>query len=117
MKVLIADKLSPKAKLLLEKNEISVSEKIGLSEEELVKIIPEYDALIVRSGARVTAKILEAGVKLKIVGRAGVGTDNIDKEAAKKLGIAVENTPFGNTNAAAEHTLTLLMMLASFFCF
>ena len=112
MKVLIADKMSPKAKELLKKNGLEVDEKIGLNEEELIGIIGEYDAMIVRSDTTVTAKILKAGVKLKIVGRAGVGTDNIDKVAANKLGIAVENTPFGNTNAAAEHTLTLLMMLA-----
>ena len=112
MKILIADKMSPKAKELLVKNGLNVDEKIGLSEEELIGIIGGYDAMIVRSDTTVTAKILKAGVKLKIVGRAGVGTDNIDKVAANKLGIAVENTPFGNTNAAAEHTLTLLMMLA-----
>jgi len=112
MNVLISDKLSPKAKELLEKHEIEVDEKVSLTEEELIKIIAKYDALIVRSDTKVTAKILEAGTKLKIVGRAGVGTDNIDKEKAAELGIAVENTPFGNTNAAAEHTLTLLMILA-----
>ena len=112
MKVLIADKMSSKAKELLVKNGLEADEKIGLSEEELIGIIGGYDAMIVRSDTTVTAKILKAGVKLKIVGRAGVGTDNIDKVAANKLGIAVENTPFGNTNAAAEHTLTLLMMLA-----
>jgi len=112
MKVLIADKMSPKAKELLEKNGLEADVKIGLPEEELVKIIGEYDAMIVRSDTIVTKKILVAGTKLKIVGRAGVGTDNIDKDAAQEIGIAVENTPFGNTNAAAEHTLTLLMMLA-----
>jgi len=112
MKVLIADKMSSKVKEILEKHDLGVDEKIGLSEDELVKIIPEYDAMIVRSDTTVTKKILSAGTKLKIVGRAGVGTDNIDKLAANELGIAVENTPYGNTNAAAEHTLTLLMMLA-----
>ena len=112
MKVLISDKMSSKVKEMLEKNGIEANEKVGLGEEELIKIIPEYDALIVRSDTTVTAKILQAGDKLKIVGRAGVGTDNIDKKVAAELGIAVENTPFGNTNAAAEHTLTLLMMLS-----
>jgi D-3-phosphoglycerate dehydrogenase / 2-oxoglutarate reductase len=112
MKVLISDKLSSKVKEILEKNGIQADEKVGLAEDELIKIIPEYDALIVRSDTQVTAKILNASEKLKIVGRAGVGTDNIDKEAAKELGIVVENTPFGNTNAAAEHTLTLLMLLS-----
>lgn len=110
MKILIADKMSEKAKELLEQDFI-VDVKIGLSEEELIKIISDYDALIVRSDTKVTAKILEAS-KLKIVGRAGVGTDNIDKEKAKELGIVVENASTGNTNAAAEHTLTLLLMLS-----
>ena len=112
MKVLIADKLSSKVKEILEKKGLEADEKIGLSEEELIKIIPDYEAMIVRSDTIVTAKILAAGDKLKIIGRAGVGTDNIDKEKAAELGIVVENTPFGNTNAAAEHTLTLLMMLS-----
>jgi len=112
MKVLISDKMSSKVKEILEKNGIEADEKVGLNEEELIKVIPEYDAMIVRSDTNVTSKILSAGTKLKIVGRAGVGTDNIDKQKANELGIAVENTPYGNTNAAAEHTLTLLMMLA-----
>ena len=112
MKVLLADKISKSAVEVLEKAGIEVDLKPGLSEDEVVAIIPEYDAMAVRSGIKVTAKILEAGTKLKVVGRAGVGTDNIDKEKAKELGIAVENTPLGNTNAAAEHTLTMLMMLS-----
>jgi D-3-phosphoglycerate dehydrogenase len=112
MKVLLADKISKTAVDVFEKAGIEVDNKPGLSEDEIVAIIPEYEGMVVRSGVKVTAKILEAGKKLKVVGRAGVGTDNIDKEAAAKLGIAVENTPLGNTNAAAEHTLTMLMMLA-----
>ncbi|MBW2983757.1 hypothetical protein KY361_01435 [Candidatus Woesearchaeota archaeon] len=112
MKVLLADKISKAAVDIFEKAGIEVDNKPGLSEDELAAIISEYDAMVVRSGVKVTAKILEAGKKLKVVGRAGVGTDNIDKETAAKLGIAVENTPLGNVNAAAEHTLTMLMMLA-----
>ena len=114
MKVLIADKMNSRVSEILQHNGIESDEKIGLGEDELVQIIADYDALLVRSDTTVTAKILEKGAqgKLKIVGRAGVGTDNIDKVVAKEFGIAVENTPFGNTNAAAEHTLTLLMMLA-----
>jgi D-3-phosphoglycerate dehydrogenase len=111
MKVLLADKISKTAGEIFQKTGIEVDDKPGLSEDELVSIIPEYDAMVVRSGVKVTAKILEAGKKLKVVGRAGVGTDNIDKETAAKLGIAVENTPLGNVNAAAEHTLTMMMML------
>lgn len=112
MKVLLADKISKSAVEVLEKAGIEADLKPGLSEDEVVSIIPDYDAMAVRSGIKVTANILEAGKKLKVVGRAGVGTDNIDKETAAKLGIAVENTPLGNVNAAAEHTLTMLMMLA-----
>jgi D-3-phosphoglycerate dehydrogenase / 2-oxoglutarate reductase len=114
MKVLISDKINSKAIDEILAAGIEVDNKIELSEDEIIKIIPEYDALLVRSDTTVTKKILEAGAggKLKMVGRAGVGTDNIDKTAAKELGIVVENTPFGNTNAAAEHTLTMMMMLA-----
>ena len=112
MKVLIADKVNEKAVDQIKEAGIEVDVNTGLSEEEIIKIISEYDAMVVRSDTKVTAKILEAGTKLKLVGRAGVGTDNIDKDKAKELGIVVENTPFGNTNAAAEHTLTMMMMLA-----
>jgi D-3-phosphoglycerate dehydrogenase / 2-oxoglutarate reductase len=114
MKVLISDKINEKAINLIKEAKIEVDYKIGLSEDEIVKIISDYDALLVRSDTKVTSKILEAGAngKLKLVGRAGVGTDNIDKEKARELGVVVENTPFGNTNAAAEHTLTMMMMLS-----
>ncbi len=112
MKVLLADKVAKTAAEILQKAGLEVDSKPGLSEDEIVSIIPQYDAMIVRSGVKVTPRILEAGKKLKVVGRAGVGVDNIDKETAAKLGIAVENTPLGNVNAAAEHTLTMLMMLA-----
>ena len=114
MKVLISDKIHKNAIEEILAADIGVDNKIELSEEEIIKIIPGYDALLVRSDTIVTKKILVAGAsgKLKLVGRAGVGTDNIDKIAAKELGIVVENTPFGNTNAAAEHTLTMMMMLS-----
>jgi D-3-phosphoglycerate dehydrogenase / 2-oxoglutarate reductase len=114
MNVLVADKVDKKAVELIKEAGIEVDEKFGLKEEEIISIIANYDALLVRSDTIVTKKILEAGAsgKLKMVGRAGVGTDNIDKPSAKELGIAVENTPFGNTNAAAEHTLTLMIMLS-----
>jgi D-3-phosphoglycerate dehydrogenase / 2-oxoglutarate reductase len=89
-----------------------VDEKIGLPEEELVKIIPEYDALMVRSGTQVTKNIIEAGTNLKIIGRAGVGVDNIDVPAATRAGIVVVNSPEGNTIAAAEHALAMMMALS-----
>ncbi len=114
MKVLISDKINDKAISIIKNANIEVDYKIGLSEEELINIIPNYDALLVRSDTKVTENILVSGSKgkLKLVGRAGVGTDNIDNKKASELGIVVENTPVGNTNAAAEHTLTMLMMLS-----
>lgn len=112
MKILLADKVAPTAKKLLEDAGFEADLKPGLSEEELVSIIPEYDAMIVRSGVQVTKNIIDAADNLKVIGRAGVGFDNIDTIAAKEKGIAVMNTPLGNVNAAAEHTLTMLMMLA-----
>ncbi|MBU0629228.1 MAG: hypothetical protein KKC75_08635 [Nanoarchaeota archaeon] len=112
MKVLIPDKLNKKAIEVLEKAGFEVENKPGISVEECVKICADADAMIVRSGIKVTPAIIDAAVKLKLVVRAGVGYDSIDSKYASSKGIAVENTPFGNTNAAAEHTLALLMMLA-----
>src|SRR5690606_12806545 len=86
--------------------------KPGLSEDELVGIIGEYDTLLVRSQTTVTEKILEAGKKLKVVGRAGVGVDNIDLEAATKRGIIVINAPDGNTITTCEHTFAMMMAVA-----
>ncbi|MBP0009572.1 MULTISPECIES: phosphoglycerate dehydrogenase [unclassified Roseofilum] len=86
--------------------------KTGLPVEELMKIVPEYDALMIRSGTRVTADIIEAGVQLKIIGRAGVGVDNVDVPAATRKGIIVVNSPEGNTIAAAEHALALMLSLS-----
>ncbi|GBF81168.1 phosphoglycerate dehydrogenase [Aphanothece sacrum] len=89
-----------------------VDVKTGLSAEELVKIIPEYDALMLRSGTRVTKEIIEAGTQLKIIGRAGVGVDNIDVPSATRQGIVVVNSPEGNTIAAAEHALAMMLSLS-----
>lgn len=89
-----------------------VDVKTGLPVEELVKVVPEYDALMIRSGTRVTAEIIEAGVQLKIIGRAGVGVDNVDVPAATRKGIIVVNSPEGNTIAAAEHALALMLSLS-----
>lgn len=86
--------------------------KTGLSVEELVQIIPEYDALMIRSGTKVTAPIIEAGTQLKIIGRAGVGVDNVDVAAATRKGIVVVNSPEGNTIAAAEHALAMMLSLS-----
>lgn len=110
-KVLVSDKLSSQGVELLKKV-AHVDIKTGLDEREIIKIIPEYDALLVRSQTKVTAKIINAADKLKIIGRAGVGVDNIDLQAATQKGIIVVNSPEGNTIAAAEHSLALLMSMS-----
>ena len=86
--------------------------KPALKPEELLAIIGDYEALIVRSASQVTAQVIEAGKKLMVIGRAGVGIDNIDVNAATQRGIIVVNAPTGNTIAAAEHTIGLMMSLA-----
>lgn len=103
-KILIPEKVSPDGLALL-KGSFDVDERKGLSPDELKTIISEYEALIVRSETKVTAELLDAAKKLKVVARAGVGVDNVDVENATKLGIIVVNSPSGNINAAAEHTI------------
>ncbi|KAK0792760.1 hypothetical protein LTR75_011349 [Friedmanniomyces endolithicus] len=110
-KVLIPEKVSPDGLALLNES-LEVHERQGLSADELHEIIGEYDALIVRSETKCTASLLAAGKKLRFVARAGVGVDNVDLDAATKLGIIVVNSPQGNINAAAEHTIALLMAVA-----
>ena len=110
-RVLVPEKLSPDGLALLRKS-LEVDEKKGLSPDEIRSIIPGYDALVVRSETKVTEELLKAGTRLKVVARAGVGTDNIDVSAATKLGIIVVNSPSGNIGAAAEHTIALLLCLA-----
>lgn len=88
--------------------------KIGLPPEELLQIVPEYDAWMIRSGTRVTAEMIDAGTQLKIIGRAGVGVDNVDVPAATRRGVLVVNSPEGNTIAAAEHTLAMMMALSRY---
>lgn len=91
-----------------------VDVRTGLPPEELVKIISEYDALMIRSGTRVTQEIIEAASQLKIIGRAGVGVDNVDVPAATRKGIVVVNSPEGNTIAAAEHALAMMLSLSRY---
>ena len=110
-KVLCPEKLSADGLSLLRKT-IDVDEKQGLSPDQLIEIIPAYDALLVRSETKVTAGLLAAAKKLKVVARAGVGVDNVDVPAATKLGVIVVNSPSGNIQAAAEHTLALLLSMA-----
>ena len=110
-KVLISDSMSKTAQKIFEKNKITVDVKTGLSEEEIIKIIPEYDGMVVRSATKVTKNIISAAKKLKVIGRAGAGVDNIDLTAAKEKNMIVMNTPGANSNATAEHALSLIMSL------
>ena len=110
-KILVADPLAEDGiERLRRAGDVTVVNK--LAEDELIRRIPEFDALVVRSETRVTAAVIEAGRKLRVVGRAGVGVDNIDVTAATRKGILVVNAPRGNIIAAAEHTMALLFALA-----
>lgn len=111
-KVLIADALNDRGVAILKEGGVQVETQTGLSEEQLCGVIGGYDGLIVRSASTVTEKVLEAGKKLQLVGRAGVGVDNIDLKAATRLGIVVQNTPFGNITSAGEHAVALLFACA-----
>ena len=110
-KILISDAMDNIASEILLKNNLDVETKTDLSPEELKNIIANYDGLIVRSATKVTSDIIEAATNLKIIGRAGAGVDNIDVETAKIKNIIVMNTPGGNTNATAEHTIGLIFAL------
>lgn len=112
-KVLISDKLEKEGlDILTEEKGIQVDCKFGIPAAELKTIVKDYDALIVRSGTQVTADIIEAAAKLKVIGRAGVGLDNVDLAAATKKGIVAMNTPAGNTTSTAEHTMSMIMALS-----
>ncbi len=111
-KVLISDKLDPLAIEIFERNGIEVDFKPGLSPEEQIKIIGEYDGLAIRSATKATADIIKAGKNLKVIGRAGIGVDNIDIPAATEAGIVVMNTPFGNSITTAEHAIAMMVSLA-----
>jgi len=111
LKVLVTDPLSEVGIKRLKK-EATVDVATNLSESELVKRIKDYDALMVRSGTQVTRKVINAATKLKVIGRAGVGVDNIDVDAATEKGIIVINAPEGNTISAAEHTIAMMLALS-----
>jgi D-3-phosphoglycerate dehydrogenase len=113
IKVLIADKLSEDGiKVLKAEPGLDVDIKTGLAPKDLAAIVGPYEGLVVRSSTKVTAEVIEAGQHLRVIGRAGVGLDNVDAEAATKRGIIVMNVPAGNTISTAEHTFSLLMALA-----
>ncbi len=111
-KVLISDKLSPQAVDVFKQRGVEADVKTGLKPEELMEIIGEYDGLAIRSATKVTADILKAAKNLRVVGRAGIGVDNVDIPAATAQGVVVMNTPFGNSVTTAEHTISLMMALA-----
>ena len=112
VKVLISDKLSPLAKEIFEKRGIITDQITGLSADELLKIIPEYDGLAIRSATKVSPKLLAAAVKLKVVGRAGIGVDNVNVKEATTRGVVVMNTPFGNSITTAEHAIAMMFSIA-----
>ncbi|WP_159713893.1 phosphoglycerate dehydrogenase [Geminicoccus flavidas] len=112
LKVLIADKLSPAAVEIFQRRGVETDIKVGLTKDQLLEIIGEYDGLAIRSATKVTAEVLKAAPKLKVVGRAGIGVDNVDVEAATAAGVVVMNTPFGNATTTAEHAISMMMALA-----
>ena len=112
-KVLVSDLLSQRGlDVLRENDDFEVDVILTLSHEELLERIADYDALLIRSATKVTKDVIDAATRLKVIGRAGVGVDNIDVQASTRNGILVVNTPTGNTIAAAEHTIAMLLALA-----
>lgn len=113
IKVLVSDALSEEGlKVFSEAKELTVDVKTDLKPDALKEIIKDYDALVVRSATKVTKEIIQAAAKLKVVGRAGVGLDNVDLDAATQKGIIVMNTPAGNTMSTAEHTFSMILALS-----
>ncbi|HEY0150266.1 MAG TPA: phosphoglycerate dehydrogenase [Allosphingosinicella sp.] len=111
-KILISDQMDPKAAEVFRAAGLQVDERPGLSKDELKAIIGGYDGLAIRSATKVTADVLEAATNLKVVGRAGIGVDNVDIAAASARGVVVMNTPFGNSITTAEHAIALMFALA-----
>lgn len=111
-KILVSDKLSKDGLDILEASGIPVVMKPGMTEDELCKEIVDYDALIIRSGTKVTRKVIDAAKKLRVIGRAGVGVDNVDIPYATEKGILIMNTPTANILSAAEHTCAMILSLA-----
>jgi len=111
-RVLIADKLSPAAAQIFKDRGIETDVKTGLDREQLIAVIGQYDGVAVRSATKITEKVIAAADKLKVIGRAGIGVDNIDVAAATAKGVIVMNTPFGNSITTAEHAIALMFALA-----
>ncbi len=111
-KVLISDDLSPRAAEIFRERGVDVDVKVGLKPDQLKGIIGDYDGLAIRSATKVTKDILESAINLKVIGRAGIGVDNVDIPAATAKGVIVMNTPFGNSITTAEHAIAMLLSLA-----
>src|SRR5271165_3101286 len=111
-RVLISDKLSPAAVQIFIDRGVDVAVKPGLDKDQLADMIGEFDGLAIRSATKVTAKLLDRAKALKVVGRAGIGVDNVDLAAATAKGVIVMNTPFGNSITTAEHAISLMLALA-----
>src|SRR5688572_2857032 len=111
-KVLISDKMDPKAAQIFRDRGIHVDEITGKTPDELKAIIGQYDGLAIRSATKVTKAVLDAAPKLKVIGRAGIGVDNVDIPCASSNGVVVMNTPFGNSITTAEHAIALMFALA-----
>ena len=113
-KVLISDALSPAAVQIFKDRgiEVDFQPNLGKDKDKLAEIIGNYDGLAIRSATKATAKIIEKATRLKVIGRAGIGVDNVDIPAATAKGIIVMNTPFGNSITTAEHAITLMLALA-----
>jgi len=112
MKVLVSDNISSKGVDILKKAGLDVDVKTGMKPEELIACIGNYEGLVIRSATKVTAAVIEAASKLRVIGRAGSGLDNVDKASASKKGIVVMNTPGGNTMTTAEHSIAMLFSVA-----
>ncbi len=111
-KVLISDSLSPAAVAIFKDRGVEADVRMNLTKDELLRVIGDYDGLAIRSATKVTAEVLRAAKNLKVIGRAGIGVDNVDIPAATAAGIIVMNTPFGNSITTAEHAIALMMALA-----
>src|ERR1700733_14055331 len=111
-KVLIADKLSPAAVAIFKERGVEADVKTGLTKEQLLEIVDQYDGIAIRSATKITAEIIKEAKNLKVRGRAGIGVDNFDIPAATAAGVIVMNTPFGNSITTAEHAIALMMALA-----
>ena len=111
-KVLIADKLSPAAITIFQERGLDFDNKPGMSKDELLACVGQYDGIAIRSATKITKEVLAKATKLKVVGRAGIGVDNVDIPAATAAGVIVMNTPFGNSITTAEHAISLMLALA-----